>query len=27
MTFSVPGVKEDFVPQNLTPQEVAREKE
>jgi len=25
--FSVPGVKEDFVPQNLTPQEVAREKE
>ena len=25
--FSVPGAKEDFVPQNLTPQEVAREKE
>src|ERR1700752_249974 len=25
--FSVPGVKEDFVPQNLTPQEGAREKE
>jgi cytochrome c oxidase subunit I len=25
--FSVPGVKEDFVPQNLPPQDVIRDKE